>query len=67
MMDSDIELGYTKSVDGVGIDINLLEEEHKPPGCNHKKSQHSKLCEGCEKKKTNKDDEPKKNACPHCK
>jgi hypothetical protein len=66
-MDSDINLAYPELVCGVGTDSNLLEEECKPCGCNCKKSQHSKLHGGQEKKIYNKDNKPKKNTCPHCK
>ncbi len=67
MMDSDIDSAYIKLACGVGTDSNLSEEERNPCGCNPKKSQCSKLCGGCEKKKKKKDNEPKKNTCPHCK
>ncbi len=67
MLDSDINLAYTELAYSVGIVSNLLEEECKPCRCNCKKSQHSKLCGGREKKKKNKGNKPKKNTCPHCK
>jgi hypothetical protein len=67
MMDSDIKLVYTKLTYGVSTDSNLSEEECKPCGHNCKKSQHSKLHGGHEKKKKDKDDKPIKNTCPHCK
>ncbi len=67
MMGEDTDSAYTKSAYGVSSNSNLSKEERKPRTCKHKKSQCSKLQGGHGKQKKDKDEEPKKNTCPHCK
>ncbi len=67
MMGKDINSLHTKLPYGVSSDSNSSEEEHKPRACKHKKSQCSRLRSSCGKKTKDKDNEPKKNTCPHCK
>jgi hypothetical protein len=67
MMGEDTNSAYTKLVYSVNSDSNSSEGERKPRGRNCKKFQRSKLPGGCRKQKEDKDDEPKKNMCPHCK
>jgi hypothetical protein len=45
----------------------LSKEEHKPHTCVCKKSHYSKLQGGHDKQKKDKDNQQKKNMCPHCK
>ncbi len=58
---------YTELAYGVSSDSESSEEECKLRACGRKKSQCSKLQGGRGKQKKDKDDEPKKNTCPHCK
>jgi hypothetical protein len=67
MMYRDTHSTYTELAYGVGYDSNLSKEKPKPRGRDLKKSQCSKLHGGHSKQKKDKDDEPKKNTCPHCK
>ncbi len=67
MMGEDTNFAYTKSVYGVSSYSDLSKEECKPRAHKRKKPQHSKLQGGRRKQKKDKDDEPKKNVCPHCK
>jgi hypothetical protein len=67
MMGEDTDSAYTKLVYGVSFNSNFSKEELKPRARDCKKSQHSKLHGRCKKQKTDKDDEAKKNRCPHCK
>jgi hypothetical protein len=69
MMDGgDTNLEYTKSAYGATSTSELLEEEHKPRGCDHNKDKQSKS-RGKREKKKKKDnnDAPTKNTYPHCK
>jgi hypothetical protein len=67
MMGEDTDSAYTKLAYGISSNSNSSKGERKP--CTHecKKSQCSKLCGGQGKQKKDKDSEPKKNTCPHCK
>ncbi len=67
MMGEDTNSVYTKLAYGVSFNSNLSKEERKPHAHEHKKSQCSKSQGGHKKQKKDKDDEPKKNACPHYK
>jgi hypothetical protein len=67
MMDGDTNSAYTKLAYIMSSNSDSSKEECKPLGQDCKKSQHSKSCGGCRKQKKDKDNEPKKNLCPHCK
>jgi hypothetical protein len=67
MMGEDTNSAYTNLAYGISSNSNLSEEECKPHAHERKNSQRSKLCSGHEKQKKDKDDEPKKNTCLHCK
>jgi hypothetical protein len=67
MMGEDTNSMYTKSAYSVSSDSDLFEEECNPREGERKKSQCSKLCSRCRKQKKDKDEEPNKNTCPHCK
>jgi hypothetical protein len=67
MMGEDTNSAYTELLYCVSSNSDLSEEEYKPCTCERKKSQRSKLQGGRGKQKKDKDDEPKKNTCPHCK
>ncbi len=67
MMGEDTNSTYTKSVYNVSSNSNSSKEERKPHAHKRKKSQCSKLHGGRRKQKKNKDNEQKKNTCPHCK
>ncbi len=67
MQAKDTDSTYTKLMYGVSSDSNLSKEECKPCARKCKKSQCPKSQGGCGKQKKDKDDEPKKNTCPHCK
>jgi hypothetical protein len=67
MMDEDTNSTYTKLAYRISSNSNLSKEERKPRARKHKKSQRSKLQGGRRKQKKDKDEEHKKNTCPHCK
>jgi hypothetical protein len=67
MMGEDTNSAYTESAYGVTSDSNSSKEERKPHARERKKSQCSRLQGGHGKQKNDKDIEPKKNTCPHCK
>jgi hypothetical protein len=67
MMGEDTDSAYTKSVYNLSYNSDLSKEECKTPTHECKKSQCSKLQGGHRKQKKDKDNEPKKNTCPHCK
>jgi hypothetical protein len=67
MMGEDTNSAYTESIYGVSSDSNSSEDKRKPRAHEGKKSQCSKSQGGRRKQKKEKDDEPKKNTCPHCK
>jgi hypothetical protein len=67
MMGEDTNSMYTKSAYKVSSDSDLSKEECKPCKRERKKSQCSKLQGGRGKQKKDKDNEPKKTMCPHCK
>ncbi len=67
MVDRDTNSTYTKLAYRVNSNSNSSKEERKPRGSDCKKSQCSKLHGGHGKHLKDKDDEPKKNMCPHCK
>ncbi len=66
MMNIDSESDYTESAYGASSDSGSSEERRKPRKHENKKAKKSKCC-GKKKKEKVKDDEPKKNTCPHCK
>jgi hypothetical protein len=51
MMGEDTDSAHTESAYGVSSDSNLSEEERKPRAQEHKKSQCSKSCSGCGKRR----------------
>jgi hypothetical protein len=67
MMGEDSDYTYTESAYGISSNSNLSEDKRKPLTRERKKSQCSKSRGGHRKQKKEKDDEPKKNTCPHCK
>jgi hypothetical protein len=67
MMGEDTDSAYTKLAYGVSSNSDSSKEECKPRARKRKKSQHSKLRGVHRQQKKDKEDEPKKNACPHCK
>ncbi len=67
MMGEDTNSMYTKSAYNMSSKSISSEEECNPRAQECKESQRSKLQGGCGKQKKDKDDEPKKNTCPHCK
>ncbi len=67
MMNEDTNSAYTKLAYGISSDSNSSRYKHKPRVQECTKSQRSKLQGGHGKQKKDKDDEPKKNTCPHCK
>ncbi len=67
MMGEDTNSVYTKSAYGVNSNSNLSEEECQPRVRKRNKCQCSKLQGSHGKQKKDKDDEPKKNTCHHCK
>ncbi len=67
MMGKDTNSAHTKLAYSVSSNSNSSEEECKPRAHKCKKSQCSKSRNGCGKKKKDKDNEPKKNTCLHCK
>jgi hypothetical protein len=67
MMGEDTNSAYTESAYGISSDSDLSKDKRKPRAHEHKKSQCSKLQGGRGKQKKEKDDEPKKNTCTHCK
>jgi hypothetical protein len=67
MMGEDTNSVYTESAYGVSSNSNSSDDERKPCARECKKSQRSKARGGHGKQKKEKDDEPKKNTCPHCK
>jgi hypothetical protein len=66
MMGEDTNSAYTKSAYGVSSNSNLSKEERKPHASECKNAQRSKLQDGCRKQKEDKDNDTKKNTCPHC-
>jgi hypothetical protein len=66
MMNDDTDSEYTESAYGASSDSSSLEERCKSCKRKHKKAKKSKSHRK-KKKDKNKDDEPKKNTCPHCK
>jgi hypothetical protein len=67
MMGEDTDSAYTKSAYGVSSNSDSSKEECKPRAHERKKFQRSKLQGGCRKQRKDKDNNPKKNTCPHCK
>ncbi len=57
---------YTESAYGASSDSGSSEERRKSHERKNKKAKKPKSC-GKKKKEKDKDDEPKKNTCPHCK
>ncbi len=66
MMNGDTNSEYTESAYGASSDSGLSEEWHKYRKREHKKTKKPKSCRK-KKKAKDKDNEPKKNTCPHCK
>jgi hypothetical protein len=66
-MGEDTDFTYTESAYGVSSNSNSSEEKRKQRAHERKKSQCSKLQGGRGKQTKDKDNEPKKNMCPHCK
>jgi hypothetical protein len=66
MMNIDSKSNYTESAYGASSDSSSSEERHKSRERENKKAKKSKS-RGKKKKEKAKDDEPKKNTCPHCK
>ena len=66
MMNINSNSDYTESAYGASSDSGSSEERHKSRKRKNKKAKKSKSC-GKKKKEKGKDDEPKKNTCPHCK
>jgi hypothetical protein len=68
MMGKDTNSVHTESAYALSSDSDSSEEERKPRAHECKKSQCSKSCSACGKRKKGKDDKkPKKNTYPHCK
>ncbi len=66
MMNGNTDSEYTESAYSASSDSGSSEERHKYREREHKKTKKSKS-RGKKKTENNKDDEPKKNTCPHCK
>jgi hypothetical protein len=66
MLNSNIDLEYTESAYGSSSDSGSSEEKRKSREREHKKTKKATAREKKKKEKA-KDDEPKKNTCPHCK
>ncbi len=66
MMNGNTNSEYTETADGASSDSGSSEERRKYCEREHKKTKKPKSC-GKKKKAKDKDDEPKKNTCPHCK
>jgi hypothetical protein len=60
------QLRIHESSYGTSFDSSSSEEQRKSGNCEHKKTKKPKSC-GNKKKEKDKDGEPKKNTCPHCK
>jgi hypothetical protein len=66
MLNSDTDSEYTESAYGASTDTGSSEEKRKSREREHKKPKKATAREKKKKEKA-KDDEPKKNTCPHCK
>jgi len=66
MLNSDTDSEYTKSAYGASSDSGSSEEKCKSREREHKKTKKATARKKKKKEKA-KDDEPKKNMCPHCK
>jgi hypothetical protein len=66
MLNSDTDSEYTKSAYGASSDSGSSEEKRKSREREHKKTKKATARKKKKKEKA-KDDEPKKNTCPHCK
>jgi len=66
MMNGNTNSGYTKLAYSASSGSSSSEERRKSCNPKHKKTKKPKSC-GNKKKEKDKDNEPKKNTCPHCK
>ncbi len=66
MMNGDTNSEYTKSAYDASSNSGSSEERRKYCECEHKKTKKPNSCRK-QKKVKDKDNEPKKNTCPHCK